>query len=107
LKMPRQDITFKVIRKDDMPAFGGWKVGSLLKQDPVILLNVAAAFDPYPEDINGEVQEMDAKERRYLLIETLMHEFGHALEEFFGEEFDDERIEQIVEDYRKGWYAEE
>lgn len=96
-----ESMEFKIIRNDDIPAFGGWKAGSLQAGEPVILLNVLATFHPSPVDTHGEPVEMDAEERRYLMIETLMHEFGHALQEYFGLEFSEDRIEEIVEGYRR------
>ena len=33
------------------------------------------------------------------IIQNLMHEFGHALEEYFGKEFDEDFIEKTVESY--------
>ena len=35
-----------------------------------------------------------------MFVETIMHEVGHALEEFYDLEFDEDRIERIVESYR-------
>lgn len=33
------------------------------------------------------------------MIGNLMHEFGHALEEYFQKEFDEEFIERVVDSY--------
>jgi hypothetical protein len=35
-----------------------------------------------------------------MFIETIMHEIGHALEEFYNLEFDEDRIDRITETYR-------
>jgi hypothetical protein len=35
-----------------------------------------------------------------------MHEIGHALEEFYDLEFDEERIERITESYRAKYSSE-
>lgn len=44
---------------------------------------------------------MTPREHKELLLTTLMHEFGHAVEQFLGEEFSEDRIESIVESYVK------
>jgi predicted Zn-dependent protease with MMP-like domain len=35
-----------------------------------------------------------------IFVETIMHEVGHALEEFYNLGFDEERIDRITESYR-------
>lgn len=54
-------------------------------------MNIEATFQASAEN------ELNAKE---FLIENIMHEVGHSLEEYFGVEFNEERIENIIEKYR-------
>jgi hypothetical protein len=42
---------------------------------------------------------LPAEEKKRMVIETLMHEFGHALEEYMDLEFDEGWIDQATESY--------
>lgn len=85
-------ITVSIIRHDEMDAFGAYGAKSIHSPEGgIILLNVDATFNAAAE------YNLDAKN---LMIETLAHEFAHALEEALGLEFDEERVESIVNSYR-------
>lgn len=92
--------TIRIYRDDTLPAFGGWAAGSLLEGNPVLLMNVAACLSPCVDE-HGAVVPMTAHDKKWLAITTLMHEFGHALQEFFRMEFTEEEIEQICEAYQR------
>lgn len=46
---------------------------------------------------------MNTQDKKWLMISTLMHEFGHALQEFFDLEFTEERIEELVVEYENNY----
>lgn len=93
-------VRIRVWRDDAIPAFGGWAAGSLKDGQPTILLNVAACMmGGFDEE--GNPIEATTKDRKWLMISTLMHEFGHALQEFFDLEFTEERIEEMATEYEK------
>jgi hypothetical protein len=73
-----------IVRNNDIPAFGAWHCPPLGEpvEEGVILLSVEACFGPLLDEAGNEVP-MDSEERKRLVIETLMHEFGHALESHF------------------------
>ena len=103
-------IKVTVVRSDELPAFGGYLAGTLSNTESttvdlapnnaLILLNVEAIFNDdmlvteSGEPVEGE--SLTIEERKSLLITTLMHEFGHVLEEHFNTEFSEDRIEKIV-----------
>lgn len=80
----------KVYREDGIPAFGAWCSGSLKADDGTILLNVEACLVELADE-DGKPIECN---RARVVIESLMHEFGHALEEALGIEHDEVLIEQ-------------
>lgn len=85
-------ITVSIIRHDEMDAFGAYGAKSIHSPEGgIILLNVDATFN------TAAKYNLDAKN---LMIETLAHEFAHALEDALGLEFDEERVESIVNNYR-------
>jgi len=89
-----EHVTIGVYRDDSLPAFAAWRAGSM-KDDPVILFNVHAHIRSLDEDfLEGAVQ-------------TLMHEFGHALEEYFDLEFSEERVQQIAAEYQGEEYDDQ
>lgn len=102
---PAQRTVFPLIRiwrDDSIPAFGGWAAGSLKDGEGVILLNVATCFLGGVDEQGNRV-EMTTEDSKWLAITTLMHEFGHACQEFFALEFTEEQIEKIVADYEEGF----
>lgn len=70
----------RVVREDRIPAFAAWCSGSLKAKDGTVLLNVEACL--------GELVDEDGKKARSnrarIVVESLMHEFGHAVEEALG-----------------------
>lgn len=93
----------RVWRDDSIPAFGAWAAGSLSDhREGVILLNVGACLLGGLDEEGNRV-EMTTEDSKWLLITTLMHEFGHACQEFFDLEFTEERIDKIVQEYEEGF----
>lgn len=99
----RNKIDIQVVRDDSIPAFGGWKAGSLREGTPTVLLNLSTCFlDPFI--VNNDREErmpMSVDEKRWILISTILHEVGHALQEMFYMEFEEDRLEEIVQTYEK------
>lgn len=91
-------LVVRVWRDDSIPAFGAWCAGSLKDGNPAVLLNVEACLSPCVTE-DGEEVKSSVEEKKWLMITTLLHEFGHALQEFFGMEFEEDRLERIVEEY--------
>jgi len=99
LNIPFVTNRFKItaVRHDDMDAFGAYASSSIESEEGgLVLLNVEGTI--------GTCMEHDI-EPKQMIIEMLMHEFGHALEEWYECDFDEDRIERIIESYRRknGW----
>jgi hypothetical protein len=92
--------TISIYRHDDLPAFGAY-----LRSDgppdnhPLICINVPAIFDNFVDDSGNDVP-CALEDRKRLMVETLMHEFGHAMEHFLGLEVNEMAIENAVESFR-------
>lgn len=97
-KIEGQIPVVRVMRDDSIPAYGAWCAGSMADGQPLILLNVEACFSNGVDD-DGEVVELSAEERKWVAITTLMHEFGHAMQEFFELEFEEDRLEEIIAEF--------
>lgn len=106
-------IKFQVANISGLPGFAAYLAGSLVNQGSqidltpgkgLIVMEAEAFFDDgavVMED-GGTVPESSATERRDILIETLMHEFGHVLQDYFKQELTDRGIEEICASYRRG-----
>ena len=81
-----------VVRDDGIPAYGAWGSGSLRDEQGLILLNVQACLEDMVDEDGKPVQMNRAR----VVVETLMHEFGHAVEEALGLEHDDTLIEDAT-----------
>lgn len=97
-----QSLKIKVVRDDSIPAFGAWHSCKDKKcpNNNVILLNLEAHFGDMVYADGSPVRKLSAKRSFDILIETLMHEFGHALEQFFKSEFSEQRMEKITASFR-------
>ena len=88
------NFKIKIIKNDDIDGFGAYASTSIKKNDfGIVLFNLEANLIT-----SLEHKEISFKE---MFVETIMHEVGHALEEFYDMEFNEDRIERITESYRE------
>jgi len=91
-KNNKTKFKIKVFKNDEIDAFGAYASPSIKKNDfGIVLFNVEANL------ITSLEEDITFKE---MFIETIMHEVGHALEEFYDLEFNEERIDNIIDSYR-------
>lgn len=86
-------IEITVIKDDKLAGFGAYAKGK-----NIILFNVVAHL------IASIEEEIPIKE---IMLETLMHEFGHCMEEKLGLEFSEDRIHKIIESYQEKYGKEQ
>ncbi|WP_445458412.1 hypothetical protein [Flavobacterium sp. HNIBRBA15423] len=95
----KNNFKIQVVKNDEIDAFGAYASPSIKKNDfGIVLFNLEANLETSLEHKDISFKEM--------FVETIMHEVGHALEEFYDLEFDEERIERITESYRKKYENE-
>ena len=93
-------MKIEVKKYDGLGAFGAFAKGSVKDGNAIILIDTQTIFkDGELIYDDGSKVDLSTQDRKKILIETLMHEFGHALEEFFETEFDEDFIEQITLSY--------
>ena len=95
-------MKIEIKKYDGLGALGGFAQGSVNNGKGIILIDTKSIFkdgELIYED--GETVVMDNNEKKRVLIETIMHEFGHALEEFFEAEFEEDFIEQATMSYNR------
>lgn len=88
----QKPVKIRVERNDDIEAWGAYVHPTLTRDgEALVLLNIeSCAITALTED------DVTFKE---MLIHTLVHEFAHVLEEWYGLEFSEERVDQIVGSY--------
>lgn len=91
--------TFKFYRNDDAPYVGAYRVGSLTNGEPTIMFNLDFEF----QLLNNEPKEKRLQFFKDGLLQTLTHEFCHALQEWLGKEFDELEVEKILGAYNEKW----
>jgi hypothetical protein len=96
-------INLRLQRDDEIPAFGAYlRCERQHRGSHVILVNVAACMSP--EHKSGrDVVKMTKRDRKRLIIATLMHEFGHALEAHFNLPVNERAIEKATNDWTRAW----
>jgi hypothetical protein len=95
-KINKAHLQMIVFRDDTIPAFAAYIKDSVKSGIPIVFLNISSTF------ICAVEENVEAKE---IFITSLMHEFGHALEDFFdlpvNEEFMHRVTEKFQEEYHK------
>lgn len=91
-----RSFVISAIRYDKMNAFGAYLSPSIKNGKGLVFLNIEGTI--------GACLENDINPKE-LIVETLMHEVGHALEQWYDIEFSENRMEEIIEEYRRknGW----
>ena len=93
-------MKIEVKKYDGLGALGAFAKGSVKDGNAIIIIDTQTIFkDGELIYDDGSKVDLSTQDRKKILIETLMHEFGHALEEFFETEFDEDFIEQITLSY--------
>ena len=87
------EIRIKVTREDSIPAFAAWVDGSLDSGEGEILLNVGACLGELEDEDGNSAGKMN---RAQVVIGSLMHEFGHALEDALKVDHDEAMVENEV-----------
>jgi hypothetical protein len=99
-------VEIRLEREDNIPAFGGFlRCENQHEGSHVIVINVSACMSPVATTDASEVP-MSRAERKWLLITTLMHEFGHALESHFRLPVNEEAIEKACENWESAYDQE-
>lgn len=104
-------IKIKIARVEGLPGFAAYMAGSLSEHgattidlepnQALVILDVQAVFDDTAviQEDGSAIPPRTIQERKRELVEHLMHEFGHVLEEFLDLEFDEDAMEAIVASY--------
>lgn len=91
------NFKIQVYKNDDIDGFGAYLSNSINQNAfGVVLFNLEANLA-----VSIENEDVLFKE---VFIETIMHEVGHALEQFYDLNFDEDRIEKITESYREKYF---
>lgn len=95
-KMKGHTVRVKVWRDDNIKGFGSYLSPSIKEgRHGKVLLNIEATFHA-AADLNHNPKD--------LLVEIVMHEVGHAMEEYLNKRFSEKRIERIVRAYKKKYH---
>lgn len=93
------NLSIRLERNDSIPAFAGYlRCEEQHEGSHVIVMNVEACMSPEADTDSGPVT-MSREERKHLIITSLMHEFGHALEAHFRLPVNEEAIEAACESW--------
>ena len=102
--MQKFSLSIRLERADDIPAFAGYlRCEAQHQGSHVILMNVQACMAPVVLSEDGTESPMSREDRKRLIISSLMHEFGHALESHFGLPVNEEAIENACMEWEAAW----
>lgn len=99
-------LAIRLERHDEIPAFGAFlRCEEQHDESAIIALNVQAVMCPEVEDDLGNTETISREDRKRLIITTLMHEFGHALEAHFRLPVNEEAIEKACAEWERAYSA--
>ena len=80
-----------------MPGFAAYATNGTLKKTAKahILLNIGGLLSAVVE------KDFTKTELPYIIVEALLHEFVHVVEEWCGQEFDESKVEKLIKRYKK------
>jgi hypothetical protein len=93
----QQSISIEVYQHDWIPGFAAFADDGSLKADAKahVVLNLGAILGTVA---SGDVPAADVP---YFVAESIMHEVMHALEDWAGVEFNEGRVDALLEKYRQ------
>lgn len=83
-------LKLRIEKADGLKGFAAYEVSPAKSENKKVLLNVYATF------LSSLEADMPAKE---IMIQNLMHEFGHILEQWFGLNFSEKRMHKFTDSY--------
>jgi len=98
LEIMQNNFKIKIFQNDELNAFGAYASKSIKNGLGIVLFNLEANLETTLEHKDISFKEM--------FVETIMHEVGHALEEFYDLNFSEERIDKIIDSYREKYRKE-
>lgn len=92
-----REVTMEIRPASDIPAFGAYvaPIGDFTSPAKIVI-NFAAIIAAV------EAGDIPASDVPAMVLETLWHEVGHALEHWAGVEFSEERVEALALELAKG-----
>lgn len=94
-KLTGENMQIEIYQQDWFPGFAAFlDDGSVSKGKAHVCLNLGALMAAV------EAKDIAKEDIPYLVAESLMHEIIHALESWAGVEFNEEKVEALLEKYR-------
>jgi len=91
----KNKIKIKVYQQDWMPGFAAYVEGSVKEKNAHILLNIGGLLGL----VNDKT--ISADELPYIVVECLLHEFIHVIEDWTNSKFSERKVNALVKKYRK------
>lgn len=92
-------IRFEFLATEDAPFIGAYRAGSFNEGKAQIMFSM----DFFTYLLKDEEKQNLLPEFKDGIIQTISHEFIHALEEFIGREVDEYKVEKCLEAYKPSW----
>lgn len=91
----KKKLHIEIQKADGMEGFAAYIPSPARSKKKTVLLNVYATF------LSALEEGIDSKD---LILEHLMHEFGHVMQQFLGLEFSEEQVEKFVQTYMEKYH---
>lgn len=97
LNAKQDNIQIEIYQQDWSPGFASYMTDGTLNKTAKahVMLNVGGLLSAVAN------KDIDKAELPYYVTELLLHEFTHVIEEWAGVEFNEEKVEALIERYKK------
>lgn len=88
-KISKKQIRVSITPDNDIPAFAGYLSGSIDGPEAIVVVNFEAIVNASAEhDIPFDE----------IFVPSVVHEMLHAVQDLYHREFDEEEVEQVIEE---------
>lgn len=101
-KKLKTKFTFYLAHKDS-PYFGAYRTQSLNDGNPMIWFNMDANIEAVKDEPVGQKAELFND----LILQTVVHEFAHAMQEWLGKTYSENEVEDIVVAFNEKWQTKD
>lgn len=91
--------TFKFYAVENVPFIGAYRCGSFNEGEPQIMFAMDFATYTLKDEPKGNLSETF----KDMMLQTLVHEFAHAMQEMLDKDYNELEVEKILGAYKPTW----
>jgi hypothetical protein len=95
-----REIKFSIKPNNEIPAFAGYLSGSVKEPEAKIIVNIEAM-------VNAAADAENKISFKEIFSVSVVHEMLHAVQELYGREFDEQEVEDVLDQASRVYFGPE